>query len=267
VTSMLARRSHLALLLVAAGLGACRSSGPAAPPEPVLVGAAASLRPAFEELGQEFERQTGQPVAFSFGSSGLIARQIAQGAPFDVFAAADEELVDEAIGAGACDPATRAPYARGRIAVWTRRGGAAPPAALGDLADPRFVRIAIANPEHAPTGRAAKQALEHAGIWGAIEPRLVFGENVRQTLQFGETGNAEAAIVALALVIHDRENPWELVDEAMHRPIDQALVVCSRGRNRAGGDAFARFVDGASGREVMRRHGFLLPGEERTTDP
>jgi molybdate transport system substrate-binding protein len=234
---------------------------------PVRVAAAADLTLAFEELGRAFERETGQTVTFSFGSTGLLARQLREGAPFDVFAAANASFVDDVVAAGACDGATKAPYARGRIVVWTRRGAVAPPRAFSDLADARFRRIAIANPEHAPYGRAARQALERAGIFDAVEPRLVLGENVRQAFQFAETGNVDAAIVARALVVNDSEGPSLLVDESLHQPIDQALVVCNRGDSRAGGEELARFVSSEPGRAVMRRYGFLLPSERLTHNP
>ena len=138
---------------------------------------------------------------------------------------------------------------------------------LGDLAHARFRRLAIANPAHAPYGLAAREALTRLGLWGAVERRLVLGENVRQTLQYAQTGNVDAAIVALALVVNDRENPWVVVDDTLHRPIEQALAVCVRGADREGGGAFARFVNAAGGRAVMRRHGFLLPGEQMVPTP
>jgi molybdate transport system substrate-binding protein len=248
-------------LLVSSLLPGCKPDRQQTSAPPVRVAAAADLALAFGELGRDFEQQTGHRVTFSFGSTGLLARQLREGAPFDLFAAANESFVEEVVAAGACDGATKAPYARGRIAVWTRRGSGAAPAAFEELANPRFSRIAIAHPEHAPYGQAARQAFQHAGIWSAVAPKLVFGENVRQALQFARTGNADAAVVALALVIQDRDNPWLLVDEAMHRPIHQALVVCHRGGNFEGGKSFARFVNAEPGRALMRRHGFLLPGE------
>ncbi len=247
------------------GAIACRRE-PVAPP-PVRVAAAADLTDAFDELARAFERETGRAVVFSFGSTGLLAKQIREGAPFDVFAAANVSFVDEVVAAGVCDGATKAPYARGRIVVWTKRDRVAAPKAAADLADPRFTRIAIANPEHAPYGQAAKQALESLGIYGAVESRLVLGENVRQTLQFAETGNVEAAIVALSLVVDDDDDPWILIDEAAHRPIDQALVVCTQGTDREGGASFAAFINAESGRAVMRRYGFLLPDETLTREP
>jgi len=249
------------LLFVAVVVSGCKRESSPGKSAPVRVAAAADLALAFGELGRDFEQQTGRRVIFSFGSTGLLARQLREGAPFDLFAAANESFVEEVVAAGACDGATKALYARGRIAVWTRRGSGTAPAAFEELANPRFSRIAIAHPEHAPYGQAARQAFQHAGIWNALAPKLVFGENVRQTLQFAQTGNADAAVVALALVIQDRDNPWLLVDEAMHRPIHQALVVCHRGGNFEGGKSFARFVNAEPGRALMRRYGFLLPGE------
>lgn len=248
-------RSLVAVLAIA--IAACNRSAPA--PTPVRVAAAADLTLAFEALGRAFEQETGRPVSFTFGSTGLLAKQLGEGAPFDVFAAANASFVDQVVSAGACDGATKAPYARGRIAIWTKQGTIAPPAGIAELAEARFTRIAIANPEHAPYGQAAREALEQAGIWATVAPRLVFGENVRQTLQLAETGNVEAAIVALSLVVNDEDDPWVLVDDTLHRPIDQALVVCRGGSEREGGEAFARFVTSAAGRTVMRRHGFVLP--------
>jgi molybdate transport system substrate-binding protein len=244
------------MLLAAAGVG-CAPDGTA----PVRVAAASDLTDAFDEVGRAFTEATGREITFSFGATGLLTQQLRGGAPFDVFAAASVSFVDAVIAAGVCDGATKALHARGRIAIWTRLGGVVPAGQITDLTDARFTRIAIANPEHAPYGMAAKQALERAGIWSAVQPRVVYGENVRQTLQFAETGNVDAAIVALALVVGDRENPWTLVPDSLHRPVDQGLVVCNGGAHRDGGLAFAEFVNSAAGRAIMRRYGFLLAGE------
>jgi molybdate transport system substrate-binding protein len=246
------------VLCAALTLAGCERSGAHRPP-PIRVAAAADLTAAFGELGRDFERATGQQLTFSFGSTGLLARQLAQGAPFDVFVAAGASFVDDVVAAGACDGATRRPYARGRLALWSKRGRVEPARSVAELSQPRFTRVAIAHPEHAPYGRAAREALSGAEVWDEIAPRLVFGENVRQALQFAESGNVEAALVALALVIHDGENPWVLVPERLHRPIDQVLVVCRHGTNRAGAEAFARHVTSEEGREVMDRFGFLPP--------
>src|SRR5690349_14897395 len=186
-------RYLLVLALVAAG--ACSKSG-----HKVRVAAAADLAKAFTELSNEFKARTGIALELEFGSSGLLAKQIEQGAPFALFAAANREYVDQAVKAGRCDGATAHPYARGRIVVWTPAGVQAP-AKLADLADPRFRKIAIANPEHAPYGRAAKQALEKDGVWPQVENRIVLGENVQATMLYARDHNADAAIVALSLAV------------------------------------------------------------------
>ncbi len=255
---------HVRCLLTAALI--CTSCGPSggdarrAAPAVIHVAAASDLTRAFEELGRAFAARTGQRVAFTFGASGMLARQVREGAPFDLFASASSAFVDDVLATGACDRSTRALYAHGHLVVWSKRG-VAPAAALADLADARFRRIAIANPEHAPYGRAAREALQNRRLWAALEPRIVYGENNRQAHQFAQSGNAEAALVALSLVIGTSDGAYTQVDQALHAPIDQTLVACLRGKNAAGGRAFASFVAGADGRGLMRRYGFLLPGE------
>lgn len=244
---------------------ACRSERQEA--APVRVAAASDLTAAFEVLGRAFEEATQRPVTLSFGSTGLLAKQLREGAPFDLFAAASVSFVDEVVAAGACDGTTTRAYGHGRMTLWSRRDDVAPPSALAELTDPRFRRIALANPEYAPYGRAAKEALERAGLWSALEPRVVYADNVRQALQFAETGNVEVALVALSLVVRDRDNPWRLVDDDLHRPIEQALVVCNHGQNEDGGRAFSEFVSSEKGRAILRQHGFLLPGESLPPEP
>src|ERR1700755_2198635 len=159
----------------------------------VRIAAAADLSHAFNELGGEFQSKTGIALEMEFGSSGLLAKQIEQGAPFAMFAAANRDYVDQVVKAGKCDPASAHSYARGRIVVWTPNGIAAP-ATLDELADPRFHKIAIANPEHAPYGKAAKQALDKAGVWPKIADRIVLGENIQATMMYAHDHNADAAI-------------------------------------------------------------------------
>jgi molybdate transport system substrate-binding protein len=139
----------------------------------VTIAAAADLTAAFGELGTAFAAKTGVKPTFTFGSTGLLAKQLDQGAPFDVFAAANVSFTEQVVKSGACDGATKAMYARGRVVVWWRNGAsAAPPASLSELSDSRFVHVAIANPEHAPYGRAAEEALGHAGALEAVKPRF-----------------------------------------------------------------------------------------------
>jgi molybdate transport system substrate-binding protein len=241
------------VVLVAAANAGCRRERPA----PVVrVAAAADLAVAFEEAGELFRARTGTPVTFTFGSSGLLAKQLREGAPFDVFAAANLAFAHSAIEAGVCDAQTLAPYAVGRLVLWTREG---PAPTLAELADERFARIAIAHPEHAPYGQAAKAALVSTGIWERVAPRLVHGENVQQALQFAQTGNADAALVAASLVVNRTDGVFRWIDEALHPPLLQALVVCRGGAHPGGGRAFAAFVGSPEGRALMERHGFALP--------
>jgi molybdate transport system substrate-binding protein len=254
-------RMKLAALLGALLLPACPRGAPE--PPPVRVAAAADLMLAFEELGRVFEERTGKAVSFSFGSTGLLAKQLQEGAPFDLFAAASASFVQQVVAAGACDGSTALLYARGRLAMWARAGGLVPPSSLAGLEDGAFTRVAIANPEHAPYGQAAREALLSAGLWDAVRPRLVYGENVRQALQLAETGNTEVALTALALVRHDRDNPWVPLDESAHEPIEQVLIACHHGEDAAGGRAFAELVESPVGQEVLLRRGFAVPGEQK----
>jgi molybdate transport system substrate-binding protein len=243
-------------------LAGCR---PASTAEPLKVAAAADLTFAFRDLSAEFEKRSGEKVALSFGASGVLEKQIVEGAPFDVFAAGDVGFVDDAIRSGACLADTKALYAKGHIVLvgGTPSKGGTVPRTLGDLADPAVGKIAIANPEHAPYGRAAKQALERAGVWDRVRPRLVYGENVQQALEFARSGNAGAAIVALSLVKGGgsvAEGSWVDVPPSLYDPIVQALVVCTRGK--AGVPAaqkFASFVQSKDGRAVLDRYGFGAP--------
>lgn len=252
--------STLCLVLL---LAACqgRSGLTAATPSPLIVSAAADLVYAFTDLGKAFEQQTGIPVVFNFGSTGQLAQQIEQGAPVDLFAAANVSFVDDLAQKGRVLPDTVALYARGRITLWTRADSPLRIETIEDLAQPAVQRIAIANPDHAPYGIAAREALQSAGLWEAVQPKLVLGENVRQTLQYAETGDVDVAIVALSLSVQV-EGRWTLIPQELHAPINQALAVVTDSRNQAAARAFADFVNGPTGRPIMRHYGFILPGEE-----
>lgn len=230
--------------------------------EPLRVAAAADLALAFTEVGKAFEASSGKKVEFSFGSTGLLAKQISEGAPYDVLAAANVSYVDDVVRSGACLDETRALYARGRIVLWSSDRSKLPTGIEG-LTDPRLVKIAIANPEHAPYGLAAKQALTKAGVWASVEPRAVYGENVQQTLMFAQSGNADVAVVALSLAV-TLPGGYVAIDPALHEPLDQTIVVCKGGSS--GGKpnearAFVSYVGSEPGRAIMRKYGFLLPGE------
>lgn len=244
------------LLIVALGvlLGAtaCRRG----PKGQVKIAAAADLAKAFEEVGREFTRKTGVKPVFTFGSSGLLAKQLAEGAPFDVFAAANISYVDQTVKAGACDGATKRAYARGRIVAWSASQKIT---SLADLADPRFAKIAIAHPDHAPYGKAAKEALQTTGVWPQVEGKLLLAENIRQTLQWAQDGSADAAIVSLSLAPVDTGGRSLTIDEKLHQPLVQALAVCKNGGGAAAGQRFVDFLTSPEGTEIMKRYGFSLP--------
>ena len=247
-------RLHLVAALFV--LTACQSN----PKEPLRVAAAADLAPAFAELGPAFTGHTPADLKLTFGSTGLLARQIEQGAPFDLFLAANLGYAQQVIQSGACDGASLQSYGRGRLVLWTKGSGGAA-LSLAALAEPRFKHIAIANPEHAPYGKAARDALTRAGVWAQVSSRLVYGENVQQAFQLASTGNADVAIIGLSLVTNARDGSWAFVDEALHAPLEQALVVCQNGANPSAARKLAEFLQATEGRAILRRYGFLLPGE------
>lgn len=248
-------RLFVLVLLVAVGCSKGSSENK------VRVAAAADLGRAFVEIGKEFKARTGITAEFNFGSSGLLAKQIAQGAPYYLYAAANKDFVTQVLKSGRCDPSTARFYGRGRIVVWTKNGVQAP-VRLEELADPRFKRIAIANPEHAPYGHAAKQALQKAGLWEQLENRIVLGENVQATMLYARDGNADAAIVALSLAVVSDGGSYLRIDPSLHDPLDQQLVVCGNGREADAARQLSEFIASREGREIMTRYGFVLPDEK-----
>ncbi len=246
------------LLLVAA----CKGK----PAEPLHVAAAADLAHAFAEIGPAFTAQTPSDLKLTVGATGLLARQIMQGAPFDLFLAANTGYVEQVVKAGACDGATQFKYARGRIVIWMKGSGGAQLSLLA-LGGARFRHIAIANPEHAPYGMAAREALTRAGVWNQVSARLVYGENVQQTLELAQSGNADVAVVGLSLALGSTGGSWSLVDEASYTPIDQSLVVCKHGTNAAAAQQLADFLKAPAGRAILRKYGFTLPGEAAPKAP
>jgi molybdate transport system substrate-binding protein len=233
---------------------------------PVRVAAAADLAMAMDEIAKELRSRAKLSMEVTLGSSGLLAKQIEQGAPFSLFLSANREFVQRVVAAGKCDGATVRTYGRGRIAVWTRAGAPAP-RAVGDLADgARYRRIAIANPDHAPYGVAARQAFERLGIWEQVKTRVVLGENVQATMVYARDGNADAAIVALSLVAAGGGNTLR-IDESLHEPLEQQLVVCGAGAGAAGARQLADFITSADGRELLSRYGLTLPGAPAAAPP
>ena len=246
----------LALAWLALGPGPAAAA--AAPS--LTVFAAADLAFAFKEIAPRFEQATGARVTLVFGSTGNFAQQIRQGGPADVFFAADQSFVDALVAERVLLRETRTLYARGRIVLATATAFGPKLTELRSLLDARIRHVAIANPAHAPYGRAAEEALRKAGVWEAVRPKLVYGENVRHTLQFMQTGAVDVGIVALS-VASVPEVEWVLIDAGLHAPLDQAAAVARRSPRPELGLAFIQFVNGPEGRPIMKRHGFLLPGE------
>ena len=229
-------------------------------PGELTVAAAADLQFAFTEIGALFEQETGTKVTFVFGSTGQLAQQIENGAPFDLFAAANISFVNDLAEKNLVLPDSVALYARGRIVLAVNRSSGVTAVSLEDLLSNRITHIAIANPEHAPYGVAAKEALQAAGLWEQLQSKIVYGENVRQALQFIQTGDAQAGIVALS-VANVPEITWTLLDDSLHNPLDQALAIVASSSHQELAQQFAAFINGLSGRPIMRKYGFILPGE------
>ncbi len=236
----------------------------AAQARPPIVAAASDLKFAVTEIAARFEADTGRKVQLNFGSSGNFARQIRQGAPFELFMSADEDFVFELANAGLTRDRGEL-YAVGRIALYAPKDSTIRLDA--DLKGLREAwgavrKFAIANPEHAPYGRAAQQALQALGLWDFVQPKLVLGENIAQTAQFVTTGNAQAGIIALSLALApelQRQGSHVLLPETLHNPLRQRMVLTRRAGETAA--LFYAYLQQPSARAILKRYGFLLPGE------
>lgn len=227
--------------------------------------AASDLKFAIEEVAAQFEQKTGQRLRLVFGSSGNFHSQILQGAPFHLFMSADEHFVFKLADAGKTLDRGRL-YAHGRIGILVPKGGAVKAdGELKDLAaaleDGRLKRFAIASPEHAPYGMRAKEALQHAGLWSRIEPRLVVGENISQAAQFATSGSTQGGIVAYSLALAPqvgRLGDFALIPASWHRPLAQRMVLMRDAP--AAARAFYRHLATPEAQAIMVKHGFAMPG-------
>lgn len=251
-------------LLYTVGLAALVGGTTRAQDRPPIIAAASDLKFAIDDIAMRFEAESGRRVVLNFGSSGNIARQIQQGAPFELFMSADEDFVFRLAEAGLTrDRGTM--YGVGRIVLFAPRGSSlALDAELkGVRAGWSAVRkFAIANPEHAPYGRAAQQALQSLGLWSLVQPKLVLGENIAQTAQFVTSGAAEAGLIALSLALAPevaRQGIHVLLAESLHRPLRQRMVLTRTAGETAA--MFYRYLQTAPARGILRRYGFVLPGE------
>ena len=251
----------VATALMALPLGA----GPARAADAPVIAAASNLQFALSMIAEEFQQDTGHSLKLSFGSSGNLARQVRQGAPYEIFLSADERYVRDL----ARDGLTRGEavtYAEGRLALMVPHGSPlAPDGSLDDLAEAlaggRVTRFAIASPAHAPYGERAEEALRHKGLWEAIRPVLVIGENVSQTAQFVLSGNAEGGLIPYSLALDPNlsgRGEFALVPAEWHSALIQSMVLLPGAGPVA--EAFFDYLQGPEARAVLDRYGYALPG-------
>ena len=216
------------------------------------VAAAADLASVQQTLGAAFFKKTGVTIRWITGSSGVLAKQAENGAPFDVFLSASENYVKDLVSREVAVNDTAVVYATGRLGLWSSTGTVRE---LEDLLKPNVQHVAIANPAHAPYGMAAKEALESHGLWTKLRAKLVYGENVRQALQFAESGNADAVLTAWALV-KAKPGAVELGPKGSYRPLRQAGVALKTSREGKAAAEFLRFLMSAEAQTIFRDAGF-----------
>lgn len=224
----------------------------------LTVAAASALRPAFEAVAVRFQEKTGVKVVLVFSSSGNLARQISHGAPVDLFASADTGYVDDLIEEGHLLAETREVYARGRIVLARHRNFAAGPKCLEDLLSEEVDRIALANPSYAPYGVAAKEAMEKAGIWEAVQDKLVYADTVFQALQYVQSGNASVGIIAEAIANTPEVSSVPLPG-GLYNPVEHTLAVTTTATYPEAALDLAGFISGSEGIAIMEDYGFCNP--------
>jgi molybdate transport system substrate-binding protein len=236
----------------------------AAAAEQITVAAAADLNYALTELAHRFESNTGTKVVLSFGASGNLYSQIQNGAPFDLFFSADEDYPAKLAAAGAVDSSTLHIYAIGHLVLWVPNSSPLDPQKLHMdlLKQDAVTKVAIANPQHAPYGRAAMAVLEHYGLKQGIAEKLVFGENISQAAQFVQSGNAQAGLLALSLAkspaMESAGRYWELPTDS-YPELKQAVGIVSASRQKKLAQAFLDFVLSPEGTATLRKYGLTPP--------
>jgi molybdate transport system substrate-binding protein len=239
------------------------ADGLSAASEELTIAAASDLNFAIKELVAEFEKQTGHHVKLSLGSSGNFYSQIQNGAPFDLYFSADIGYPKKLEDAGLTVPGSLYRYAVGRIVVWTGHESRIDVAkGFDSLREPTVKKIAIANPKHAPYGRAAVAAMEHFKLYDQVKDKLVLGENISQAAQFIDSGSCEIGIIALSLALaptmKTRGTYWEIPADA-HPPLEQGAVILKSSTHQDAAKRFVEFMKGSQGQEIMKRYGFTLP--------
>lgn len=234
----------------------------AAHAEKITIAAASDLKFALDDVVTAYQQDhRGDEIEVIYGSSGKFHTQVQQGAPYDLYFSADIAFPRQLAEAGfAASPVV--PYAFGRIVLWSASLDAST-LRLENLAqDQRIRRIAIANPKHAPYGMRAVEALQATGQYQAVEPKLVYGENIAHTAQFVDSGNAQVGIIALALALNPElsaKGGYWLIPEELHEPLEQGFIVTKRAENNPLAHGFAAYMSSPAARAVMTRYGFVLP--------
>jgi len=236
----------------------------AAHAEKITIAAAADLKFAMDEIVAGFNKNhSGDEVQVVYGSSGKFHTQIQQGAPYDLFFSADIGFPRELAKQGQAGSEVKA-YAVGRIVLWSADMDATK-MTLASLVDPKITKIAIANPKHAPYGKRAEEALRSAGVWEKVQGKLVYGENIAQTAQYVQSGNAQVGIIALALVLNpelSRKGGYYLVPGSMHNPLEQGFIITKLGAPKPLAKQFAEYMGSKQVRSIMTKYGFVHPGEK-----
>lgn len=232
--------------------------------EKITIAAAADLKFALDEIVTAFKKANpAEEVEIIYGSSGKAHTQIQQGAPYDMYFSADVSYPQELIKTGFSASSEVKPYALGRIVLWSASQDASK-MTLEDLTDPKITHVAIANPAHAPYGKRAEEALRASRLWKKIEPKLIYGENITQTAQFVQTGNAEVGILALSIAVSPElasKGRYKLISDTLHEPLNQGYVILKRAENNNLAKQFAAYMESKDARIIMTRYGFVLPGE------
>lgn len=252
-----AGRVSLIILPIAAALGLTATGCGSAASGPLRVAAASDLQRAMPVLTRQYRERTGVATVATFGASGQLAEQIKAGAPFDLFLAANLKFVQDLADDGLVRPGSVAPYARGTLVLAVHRESGTAIEGLADLTRPGVRKVSLANPAFAPYGAAGKQAIERAGLWPDVGPKIVQAESVRQALQYVQSGNAEAGLVGRAIADVPEVRVID-VDPRLYDPIVQGLGIVSRSRS---GDveAFRDFVLGPEGRRILADFGLKAP--------
>jgi molybdate transport system substrate-binding protein len=246
-------------------LSAILANASSASVQPLTVAAASDLQWVLKETASRFEAKTGVPVRLSFGSSGNLFSQIENGAPYDLFFSADVDYARELAINHFADPGSLLQYASGKIVLWVPKDSPLDLSrGLDVLRDPSMRRLAIANPQHAPYGRAAEMALKKSGLWPDVSAKLVQGENISQTAQLVQSGNADAGILALSLVVAPAmkdQGKYYVIPADLYPPLKQACIIVNTSPHKAEARQFLEFVNSPEVRQLFEHYGFSVPAE------